>query len=209
LDGRMATAKGESRGLSGPQSLKRVHTMRLESEAVMVGAGTVIADDPELTVRLVENPEKRQPVRFVIDSALRSPLDRRIWDQSAAKTVLATTSRADPAKLEALAKRGVEIWTMEQDANGRVDLAKLVRKMGLHQYYTLLVEGGSQLAASMLKAGLVDRIAFFYAPRIIGSEGIPACGRLETEFLKQSLMMQRLKAEALGQDILIEGGREG
>lgn len=208
LDGRIATASGESRGLSSSDSQKEVHRMRMESEAILVGAGTVIADDPELTVRLVDNPEQRQPTRFVVDTALRSPLDRKIWDQTKAKTILATTSQADRSKLEELDRRGIEVWIIDFDASGRVDLGKLMHRLGLQEYYTLLVEGGGEIAASMLKAGLVDRIAFFYTPCLIGSEGIPACGALGTSSLKDSIMIKKMKSEAVGQDILIQGGWE-
>jgi len=217
LDGRIAAgggpasaeglrpAGGESRGLTGREALERVHLMRLESEAVLVGANTVIADDPELTVRLIENPEGRQPTRFVVDSTLRAPLDRKVWDQSKAKTVLATTARADAGKLRELARREVEVWTVDADPLGRVDLAKLVRKMGLNEYYTLLVEGGGQIAAAMLNAGLVDKVAFFYAPRIIGAGGVPAIGPLGIDQLDKTNRIKNVKTKMLGQDIIIEG----
>ncbi|HBE73855.1 MAG TPA: bifunctional diaminohydroxyphosphoribosylaminopyrimidine deaminase/5-amino-6-(5-phosphoribosylamino)uracil reductase RibD [candidate division Zixibacteria bacterium] len=204
LDGRIATKSGESRGLSCPESLERVHRMRLESEAVLVGADTVAADDPELTVRLVENPEKRQPTRFVVDSTLRTALDRKIWDQSAAKTVLATTSRADEGKLKELDKREIEVWTIDADTEGRVDLEKLVRKMGLHEYYTLLVEGGGRVAASMLGAGLVDKISFFYAPRLIGGDGVPSCAGMKTDTLGKALSVKEITYNNIGADLLVE-----
>lgn len=209
LDGRIATRSGESRGLSCPESLQRVHRMRLESEAVLVGAGTAMADDPELTVRLVDNPEDRQPTRFLVDSTLRTPLSLKIWDQTKAKTVLATTGRADPGKLKELAKREVEVWTIDADHTGRVDLEKLVRRMGLHEYYTLLVEGGGQVAASMLRAGLVDKVALFYTPRIIGGDGAAAVGEMGLAELGPSMEYELMTPSPSGRDLLIEARPAG
>ncbi len=209
LDGRIAAEPGRGHRLSGRESQERVHRMRLESEAVLVGAGTAIADDPELTVRLVDNPENRQPTRFVVDSALRTPLDRRIWDQSRAKTVLATTPRADPRKLEELARRQVEVWTLDADGHGRVDLKRLMDKMGASQYYTLLVEGGAEIACSLLRERLVDRISFFYTPRLIGGRGLAALNNFTADDLEKSELVAELVCSRCGQDILIEGRLKG
>lgn len=204
LDGRIAAHNGESRGLSSPESLKLVHKMRLESEAIMVGSETVIKDDPELTVRLVDNSDKKQPTRFIIDSALKSPLQSKVFDQSTAKTVVITTDKADQAKRSELEKKEIEIWTIRALPDGMVDIKELLRQMGLHEYCNLLVEGGSGLATSFLKAGLVDKLSFFYTPTIIGGEGIPPFGQLGFTNIAEAFKLQYLKARPVGADILIE-----
>jgi diaminohydroxyphosphoribosylaminopyrimidine deaminase/5-amino-6-(5-phosphoribosylamino)uracil reductase len=204
LDGRIATRNGESRGLSSEESLKLVHQMRLEAEAIMVGSGTVISDDPELTVRLVENHDQRQPTRFIVDSTLRIPVSARVFDQSAAKTVVVTTGKADPLKKAELEKKEIEIWEIRARPDGRVDLGELLRVMGLHEYCSLMVEGGRGLATSLLQEGLADKLSLFYTPCIIGEDGISGCGPLKLEAVGKALRFRDLAASRLGNDILIE-----
>jgi diaminohydroxyphosphoribosylaminopyrimidine deaminase/5-amino-6-(5-phosphoribosylamino)uracil reductase len=204
LDGRIATNNGESRGLSSEESLKLVHKMRLGSEAIMVGSGTVTKDDPELTVRLVDNPDNKQPTRFVVDSTLRSPINSKVFDQSIAKTVMITTDQADPSKKAELEKKEIEIWTIRALPDGMVDLKELLRVMGLHEYCNLLVEGGSVLATSFLKAGLIDKLSLLYTPTIIGGDGIPPFGQLGLKNIAEAFKLRDLKARPVGDDILIE-----
>ncbi len=209
LDGRIAAPGGQSRGLSSEASLKLVHQMRLESEAIMVGSGTVIKDDPELTVRLVDNPDNKQPTRFVIDSTLKSPLTSRAFDQTTAKTVMITTEKADQAKRSELEKKEIEIWTIRALPDGMVDIKELLRQMGLHEYCNLLVEGGSGLATSFLKAKLVDKLSFFYTPNIIGEDGIPPFGQLGLKNITEAFKLRDLQTRAIGNDILIEAYLSG
>lgn len=204
LDGRIALSSGESHGLSCQESLRRVHQMRLEAEAVMVGSGTVLRDDPQLTVRLVDNFDQRQPTRFVLDSTLRCPPSARIFDQTAAKTVVATTGRADPARKEALKQREIEVWEIRALPDGRVDLKELLRIMGLHEYCSLQVEGGRGLATSLLQDRLVDKLSLFYTPRIIGEDGMPPCGPLGLKNISEAYHMRDLEVYPVGGDILIE-----
>ena len=204
LDGRIAAQSGESRGLSSEESLKLVHILRLESEAIMVGSGTVIKDNPELTVRLAENPDKKQPTRFVIDSHLSIPLERKVFDQSIAKTVVVTTDKADQAKKSELEKKEIEIWTIRALPNGMVDIKELLRQMGLHEYCSLLVEGGSKLAGSLLKAGMIDKVIFFYTPNIIGGDGVSACGGLDLNTLEAAIKFKNVKTRQIGSDTMIE-----
>jgi diaminohydroxyphosphoribosylaminopyrimidine deaminase / 5-amino-6-(5-phosphoribosylamino)uracil reductase len=204
LDGRIALANGSSRGLSGAESLKAVHAMRLEHEAIMAGAGTVIKDDPDLTVRLVDNPDNKQPTRFILDSKLSVPLTAKVFDQSLAKTVVVTTGAADQRKKAELERREIEVWVAKTGPSGMIDLAALLHTMGLHEYCNLLVEGGSRVAASFLKAGLVDKAAFFYAPRLIGGDGVPAVGDLGISALERSILLTEPRVRMVGHDTYIE-----
>jgi diaminohydroxyphosphoribosylaminopyrimidine deaminase/5-amino-6-(5-phosphoribosylamino)uracil reductase len=205
LDGRIALANGASRGLSGGESQKAVHAMRLEHEAIMVGAGTVVKDDPELTVRLVDNPDDKQPTRFILDSTLSVPLTAKVFDQSLAKTVVVTTGAADQGKKAELERREIEVWVAKTDDTGMIDVAALLHTMGLHEYCNLLVEGGARVAASFLKAGLVDKVAFFYAPRLIGSDGVPAIGNLGIDELGKTIHIRDSAMRIVGSEILAEG----
>jgi len=205
LDGKIAAGNGKSRGLSSAESLKLVHKMRLESEAIMVGSGTVIKDDPELTVRLIDNPDDKQPTRFVIDSTLKCPTNSKIFDQTVAKTVVIITDKADSSKRAELEKKGIEIWNIRALPDGMIDIKELLRVMGLHEYCNLLVEGGSRLAKSFLKAGLIDKFSLFYTPIIIGSDGISPFGQLNISQLESAYKLCDLKVHTIGNDILIEG----
>lgn len=205
LDGRIALANGASRGISGEAALRTVHTMRVQHEAILVGAGTVAADDPELTVRLAENPDGRQPTRFVLDGRLSLPLTAKVLDQSLAKTVVVATAAADPARKAELERREIEVWTAKGDDQGMVDLADLLRTMGLHEYVNVLVEGGSRVAASFLQAGLVDKVTFLYSPRLIGGDGVPAIAALGIGDLGRTPVLRDLQARRVGDDLLVEG----
>jgi diaminohydroxyphosphoribosylaminopyrimidine deaminase / 5-amino-6-(5-phosphoribosylamino)uracil reductase len=205
LDGRIALASGASRGLSGGEAQRAVHAMRLEHEAILVGAGTVRTDDPELTVRLVDNPDRKQPTRFILDSKLSVPLTAKVFDQSLAKTVMVTTGAADQGKKAELERREIEVWIAPADDQGMIDVAALLHTMGLHEYCNLLVEGGSRVAASFLKAGLVDKAAFFYSPRLIGGDGVAAVGALGIGQLAAAVMLKDGDARMVGPDLLYQG----
>jgi diaminohydroxyphosphoribosylaminopyrimidine deaminase / 5-amino-6-(5-phosphoribosylamino)uracil reductase len=205
LDGRIALGNGVSRGLSGEESLKMVHQLRLEHEAILVGAGTVRTDDPRLTVRLAENPDNKQPTRFILDGALTIPLTANVCDQSQAKTVIVTGENADEEKQAKLEKREIEVWQVKSDGRGMIEPRDLLHKMGLHEYVNVLVEGGSRVAASFLKAGLVDKVMLFYSPRLIGGDGIPASGPLGINDLARTINLKDVKTQMVGRDVLVEG----
>ena len=159
LDGRIATATGDSRWVTGPEARALVHTLRDGVDAVLVGAGTARADDPRLTARL---PGGRDPLRVVLDSRLRLPDELRLFRQrSAAPTLVAHASGRPPAR----PRRGVE-YLRCRSRRGRVDLADLLARLGQRGVTHLLVEGGGEVARSLLDAGLVDRLLLFLAPRL-------------------------------------------
>jgi len=152
----------------------------------------------------VDNPDNKQPTRFVVDSTLKSPTNSKVFDQSIAKTVMITTDQADPSRKAELEKKEIEIWTIRALPDGMVDIKELLRQMGLHEYCNLLVEGGSGLATSFLKAGLVDKLSLLYTPTIIGGDGVPPFGQLGLKNIAEAFKLRDLKARPVGDDILVE-----
>jgi len=202
LDGRIATAAGSSRWISSPPSRKLAHRLRARHDAILVGAGTVLADDPELTTRLVKG---RNPVRIVLDSKLRLPLTARVLaGQERARTLVATTPAADGKKLTALKEMGIEVLEVPPDAQGRVDLGGLLPRLVERQVSSVLVEGGAAVITAFLKAGLADRLVVFIAPRIMG-RGIEAVGELDIAEVARAIKVNYERVYRSGEDIVVEG----
>ncbi|HET7482061.1 MAG TPA: bifunctional diaminohydroxyphosphoribosylaminopyrimidine deaminase/5-amino-6-(5-phosphoribosylamino)uracil reductase RibD [Actinomycetota bacterium] len=164
LDGRAAAADGSARWISGPAARRRVHERRVEADAVLVGAGTVVADDPSLTVRDV--PAGRQPVRVIVDSRGRVPATARVFGPGG-DLVMVTTELA-PHEVQARWKEaGAEVIVVPS-RHGRVDLGAAIASFGDRGWIEILCEGGAELATGLLSAGLVGRLEFFYGPVIVG-----------------------------------------
>ncbi len=202
LDGRIATAAGSSRWISSPPSLKLAHRLRARHDAILVGAGTVLADDPELTTRLVRG---RNPLRVVLDSRLRLSLAAKVLTrQDKARTLVAATPAADPARLAALGEMGIEVLQVVANAAGRVDLEKLLPQLAEWQVSSVLVEGGAAVITAFLRAGLADRLVVFIAPRIIG-RGIEAVGELDIAEVAGAIKIDYERVYRSGEDIVVEG----
>ncbi|MBC7219915.1 bifunctional diaminohydroxyphosphoribosylaminopyrimidine deaminase/5-amino-6-(5-phosphoribosylamino)uracil reductase RibD [Candidatus Bipolaricaulota bacterium] len=200
LDGKIATRSGKSRWITGPESRRRVHALRARYGAILVGVGTVLADDPSLTVREAEGP---QPLRVVLDSEGRIPHGAKVLSPEA-RTVLATTDRM-PVEIEAaLQDRGAEVWRLPGEGD-RVDLAALLCRLG-EETDSLLVEGGSEVAWSFLSRGLVHKVAFFYAPLFLGGrEAVPSVGGQGVDDPAQGIRVRDLAVERVGEDLLVTG----
>jgi diaminohydroxyphosphoribosylaminopyrimidine deaminase/5-amino-6-(5-phosphoribosylamino)uracil reductase len=202
LDGRIATASGESRWITGAAARERAHLLRATHDAILVGTGTVLADDPQLTCRL-PGLGNRSPVRVVLDRQLRIPPTARVIAEARqVPTWLVTLSSADQAKQLALRDAGVEIIAVEPEAGGHVDLAAALRRLGERGLTRLLVEGGGQLAAALLRAELVDRLVWLHAPLLLGGDGVPAVDRLGLRGLAQAPGFGRLSTETVGADVM-------
>jgi riboflavin-specific deaminase-like protein len=173
LDGKMATLTGDSKWISNPFSLRFAHKLRSIHAAVLVGVDTIIRDDPALTVRLVEG---NSPLRIVADSRLRIPLDSKVVGKRLApSTVIATTSLSDPRKTNRIVSAGAEVWRIGKDSSDRVDLRRLLLKLGKIDIGSILVEGGSRLLTSFLKRKLADYLVVVTAPKMVG-KGLESVG---------------------------------
>jgi diaminohydroxyphosphoribosylaminopyrimidine deaminase/5-amino-6-(5-phosphoribosylamino)uracil reductase len=194
LDGKTATRTGESRWITGEESRLHGHRLRHIHDAILVGVGTVIADDPELTARL-DGEAARQPLRVVLDSRLRTPMSARVVGSNTL-IVSTRTGRVGAA----------EILELPATADGRVPLAPLLDELGKRGILSLLVEGGSEVHASFLAEGLVDKVHAYVAPRLIGGRDAPgAVGGHGVERLVQAVQLRDLDTTRLGADILITG----
>jgi diaminohydroxyphosphoribosylaminopyrimidine deaminase/5-amino-6-(5-phosphoribosylamino)uracil reductase len=174
LDGRIALSNGISQWITSSKSRARVHEMRASHDAVLVGVGTALADDPMLTARTVPAPA-RQPARIVVDSTLRTPPSARLVETAGLGRVI--LAHADGADASPYAGTDVETWAVGTD-EGRTDLAGLLRRCEAEGLSRLFLEGGGTLAASFIRQGLVDQLAWFRAPILIGGDGLPGIGAL-------------------------------
>ena len=200
LDGRIATASGESRWITGPLARERAHLLRATHDAVLVGTETVLADDPQLTCRL-PGLAGRSPVRIVIDRQLRIPPTARIIAEAAqVPTWVVTLRAADPGRQHLLRDTGVEVIAAEPDSAGMIDLSAVLVLLGKRGLTRLLVEGGGRLAAALLRAQLVDRLVWLYAPVLLGGDGVPAVAALDPGAIAAMPRFERVAAEIVGED---------
>lgn len=201
LDGKIATSTGESQWISGIESRKFSHHLRDINDAILVGVGTVLDDNPTLTTRLVEG---KNPVRIIVDSTARTPLNSNVVTDKSARTIIATTANASDEKISALKSLGVEIITAGEGE--RVDLKILMQKLAAQEITSVLVEGGGQIHFSMLKENLVDKIFAFVAPKIIGGENsLTAVEGAGFEKLSDAVTLKNFTSSKLGEDILVCG----
>ncbi len=210
LDGRIATRDGDARWVSGPEARAWVHRKRNEVDAVLVGAGTALADDPALTVRL-PGGRGRDPLRVVLDTRLELPARLRLFrEKSAAPTLLAHASAPSPRSPLAVSIRSggegrtaVELLRCRRGPGG-VDLRDLLRKLAERGVTHLLVEGGAAVHARFLEEGLADEVAVFVAPKILGGGLSLVHGRGPAR-MEEALRLEQVRMERLGDDVLVTG----
>jgi diaminohydroxyphosphoribosylaminopyrimidine deaminase / 5-amino-6-(5-phosphoribosylamino)uracil reductase len=202
LDGRIATHAGESRWITGEAARAEGHRLRAENDAVMVGVGTALADDPALTCRL-PGYEDRRPVRIVVDSRLRLPLTSALVRTAReTPTWVMALADADPVRRRALADLGVEVVDVPSEEVGRPDIGRALARLGDRGLTRLLVEGGGRLVASLIAAGAVDRLVWFRAPILIGGDGIPATAAIGVDRLAEAPRWRRIGTAAVGDDVM-------
>ncbi len=205
LDGKIATRTGDSRWISGESARRRVHQLRNEVDAVLVGIGTVLRDDPQLTTRL-GIADQRDPIRVIVDNLARCPLRAKVVNRaSTAPTILAVSQMAPRTKLEALQQAGMQVVVVENSPR-RVSLERLVEALGKRGILSVMIEGGAEINASALREGIVDKVLVFLAPILIGGKSTPtAVGGEGIETLSQALRLREVRVERFDGDILVEG----
>lgn len=206
-DGRIATHSGDSYWISAQESLELAHRLRSRYAAVLVGLGTALSDDPQLTVRHVDG---RDPIRILVDSRGSLPLDAKILHlESDAPTVIATCSMSDEKEEEIRRLKTpteIGIWRLPQGVNGRVDPLALVKKLGGAEIDSLFIEGGAEVAAAFLEAQLIDKIQFVIAPKIIGGREAPSpIGGIGIEKMSDAIELREVETSICGPDIVYQG----
>jgi diaminohydroxyphosphoribosylaminopyrimidine deaminase / 5-amino-6-(5-phosphoribosylamino)uracil reductase len=202
LDGRIATQSGESRWITGAAAREVAHRLRATHDAVLVGTGTVLRDDPQLTCRL-PGLARRSPVRIALDRTLRIPMEAHIIATAReTPTWIVTLPDGDPVRREQRRAAGVELIEAAADAAGQIDIAAALNALGDRGLTRLLVEGGGRLAAALLSAGLVDRLVWLNAPLVLGGDAVPAVAALGLDRLAEAPRFERVHVQPLGDDVL-------
>jgi len=202
MDGRIATGSGESQWISGEEARAFAHRLRQRADAVMVGIGTILKDDPLLTVRYGMGNDI-MPYRVIVDSSLRIPDSARVLRHEPWMTVIATTRRAPEKKKERLLSIGVEVLTLPS-SRGTVNLRALLNELGKRGIQGLLVEGGARIFASLMKDRLVNKAFIILAPMLLG-EGVPLFRGWGVKRLKDGPVLKRVRVMRLGRDLVVEG----
>jgi len=206
LDGKIATRTRDSKWVTGPEARQYVQQMRRQSDAILVGINTVLADDPLLTVRDERGqPLPHQPLRVITDSRCRTPANAQVLKQPGS-TLIATAAEAPPQNVAQLEKEGAEVVFLPAGTDGRVDMSSLLEELGRRGIVNLMVEGGGIVLGSLFDAGLVDKVYAFIAPVIIG--GQEAASPVEgqgIELMTKAWGIDRSSLQSIGPDWLIVG----
>jgi diaminohydroxyphosphoribosylaminopyrimidine deaminase/5-amino-6-(5-phosphoribosylamino)uracil reductase len=208
LDGRIATRTRDSRWITGQQARQLVHRMRDRMDAVMVGAETVIADDPSLTCRMRGG---RDPLRVIVDGRLRLPFASQVLTNDAAHGTLVATVSRDAKRIDELRRRGATVLVLP-GKDGRLSLRRLLRHLARRGVHSVLLEGGATLAAAAVKEKVVHRLLWFFAPKLIGGDGVSMLGPLGVGRLAGAPVVRLLSVRRLGEDVAIHaelGGARG
>lgn len=203
LDGRIATSRGESQWITGPEARTVVHRMRARVDALVVGSGTAVADDPRLTARRGRRVVHR-PIRVLVDTRLRVPPTARLFAGEPGSAWVLCGARAPATRRRALEARGARVLPVAS-RDGHLDLRAALRCLAKEGLSELLVEGGGGLVAALLRAGLVDEFHWFAAPRLLGCDGLPALGGLEISRLAGAPELEELRVRRVGRDVHFVG----
>jgi diaminohydroxyphosphoribosylaminopyrimidine deaminase / 5-amino-6-(5-phosphoribosylamino)uracil reductase len=202
LDGQIAARRAQSTAISGEDSRKSVQRLRHAADAVLTGIGTVLADDPLLTDRTAQ-PRRRPLLRAVIDSRLRLPLKSRLVKSAANSVIVFTNQKVTTPRARALAAAGVEVIS-QRGKGGRVDLRAVIRNLGERQMLNVLLEAGAGINGAALEAGIIDKMILFYAPKIMGTGGVPMA-RISSRLFAGAPALRNVKLFPCGSDFVVEG----
>jgi len=205
LDGRIATRTGDSKWVTGEAARACVHEMRHAVDAILVGVGTVAADDPRLTTRIAERKVK-DPVRVILDTHGRIPSSARVLRHaSGAETIVVAGPAACADVQRRIAGKGVRVIEAAT-RDGRIDVAALMGQLGQMGITSILIEGGSRVLASAFRAGVVDKACFFFAPLISGGDdGVPICSGPGSDRMRDCIRLERIRTRRFDDDVMIEG----
>jgi len=204
LDGRIADVHGESKWITGPEARAVAHRLRRDSDAIVVGVGTALQDDPALTVRL-ERPWPREPYRVVLDTHARTPADARlITAATPARALVIVGEDAGPARVAAIAASGATVIPVAT-RDGRIDLHAALAALAAREVRAVLVEGGGEVHGAFVDAGLVDRVALFLAPRLLGGRAATPAVAGVGRALESAPRIVGLEVTRVGDDLLVEG----
>ena len=204
LDGRIATSRGESRWITGEGSRARVHALRARADAIVVGSGTALTDDPELTARR-NGRVVRRPIRVLVDSGLSVPAGRRLFrGREAANTWVLAAPRAPAERRRRLEARGVRVLSIPR-RGGHLDLTRALARLAQEGLTSLFVEGGGGLAAALFREGLIDELHWFAAPALIGGDGRPAVAALKLPRLSSRIRFETRSLKRVGEDLYLHG----
>ncbi len=205
IDGKIASTTGDSKWITNDKSRQKVHELRNRVGAIMVGIGTIIADDPSLNTR-INRRTRKDPIRIILDSEGRIPLTAKVLNiDSNSKTIVVVTKKAKPIKIAAIEETGAEILVINQK-NEKVDLVSLLKVLGNRGVDSILIEGGGEVSYSALTDNLVDKVMAYIAPKIIGGSSAPTpVGGMGILQMVDAIELINIKRKVYGQDILIEG----
>lgn len=207
IDGKIAAFTGHSRWITGEQARRCGHQLRNIYDAILVGIGTVLADDPALTTRI---PGGKNPVRVVVDSMARIPLTAKLLNDNQAPVVIAVSPNAAEEKLAALRSKHADIVTVPCGAEGGIDLRILFEILGKRNITSIFIEGGSHVNASAINAGLIDKAYWFIAPKIIGGSSAPGpIGGFGFDNMEKAITLEDIELERVGEDILVTAYLQG
>lgn len=199
LDGDMALEDGESKWISGPLSRKRAHLMRAENDAVMVGIGTILQDDPMLTVRDVDG---KSPIKVVVDRHLDTPPDAKVLDHGGC--VFMTGPSPDEERVNGLLRRGAKVIRQEVDSRERIPIDGILRELNKLGVNNLLLEGGSKLISSFINADAIDEYSLFIAPKVLG-RGLRMSDDVVFNHMGETISMKQVRLRRIGDDLWFEG----